>query len=329
MSARRPRSGAAPTGGAQARGSCGRRGAPARAGGDRGVHARARAGARVRAGRARRGGPGDVSEGSGRRRARGRRERAHGATCASWRRSRSTRRRAQDFDDAISAQRLGPGGGMPEGDGPDSGDAVRGTRPGACACGCTSPTYRRTCPRARPSTGRRAARGTSVYVPGAVEPMLPQALSSDACSLVPGAERAAVTVEMDLRGAEVVRTAFYRSLIRSDARLEYERVDRIFAGHERAEDPWAQPLAAAREVSAAAGQGARTGGRAGARLRGAGDRVRRGRAGQRDTHARADRVAPADRAPDDRRQRSRRAAAGRSAGCRACTASTSAPSPRG
>ena len=42
-------------------------------------------------------------------------------------------------------------------------------------------------------------RATSVYVPGAVEPMLPQALSNDACSLVPGAERPAVTVEMELR----------------------------------------------------------------------------------------------------------------------------------
>src|SRR5204862_5617446 len=33
-------------------------------------------------------------------------------------------------------------------------------------------------------------RGTSVYVPGAVEPMLPQALSNDACSLRPHVERA-------------------------------------------------------------------------------------------------------------------------------------------
>ena len=37
-------------------------------------------------------------------------------------------------------------------------------------------------------------RATSVYVPGTVEPMLPHALSSDACSLMPGAERLAVTV---------------------------------------------------------------------------------------------------------------------------------------
>jgi ribonuclease R len=94
-------------------------------------------------------------------------------------------------------------------------------------------------------------RGTSVYVPGAVEPMLPEALSNDACSLVPGKERAAVTVELELHGARVAKAAFYRSLIRSDERLSYERVDEIFAGHERARAPWAEPLRAAREVAAA------------------------------------------------------------------------------
>jgi ribonuclease R len=92
-------------------------------------------------------------------------------------------------------------------------------------------------------------RATSVYVPGAVEPMLPHALSSDACSLRPGLERAAVTVELELEGAAVVRAAFYRSLIRSDERLDYERVDRIFAGQEQALDPWAGPLATARAVA--------------------------------------------------------------------------------
>ena len=94
-------------------------------------------------------------------------------------------------------------------------------------------------------------RSTSVYVPGAVEPMLPEALSNDACSLRPGVDRLAVTVELELRGAQTVKTAFYRSLIRSDERLDYDRVDRIFAGEEGAEDPWAQPLAAARAAAAA------------------------------------------------------------------------------
>jgi len=92
-------------------------------------------------------------------------------------------------------------------------------------------------------------RSTSVYVPGAVEPMLPPALSNDACSLMPGVDRRAVTAELELRGADVVRAAFYRSLIRSDARLDYEQVDRIFAGDEPAQDPWAGSLVAARAVA--------------------------------------------------------------------------------
>lgn len=94
-------------------------------------------------------------------------------------------------------------------------------------------------------------RATSVYVPGAVEPMLPEALSNDACSLRPGVDRLAVTVEMELHGAERAKASFYRSVIRSDERLDYDRVDRIFAGAEAAEEPWAGPLAAARAAAAA------------------------------------------------------------------------------
>jgi ribonuclease R len=92
-------------------------------------------------------------------------------------------------------------------------------------------------------------RGCSVYVPGTVEPMLPTALSNRACSLAPGQDRLAVTVEFTVSGGQVGRAAFYRSLIRSDVRLEYGQVDRVFAGAERALDPWAAPLAAARAAA--------------------------------------------------------------------------------
>jgi ribonuclease R len=92
-------------------------------------------------------------------------------------------------------------------------------------------------------------RGTSVYVPGTVEPMLPAALSNEKCSLVPGADRMAVTVEIDFDGARVLRAAFMRSIICSDERLDYERVDRIFADREVAGEPWAAPLALARGVA--------------------------------------------------------------------------------
>jgi ribonuclease R len=96
-------------------------------------------------------------------------------------------------------------------------------------------------------------RSTSVYVPGMVEPMLPRALSNEACSLVPGAPRATVTVEMVVGERGVRQSAMYRSLIQSDERLDYERVDRIFAGSEAAGEPWGEPLAAARAASAALG----------------------------------------------------------------------------
>ena len=102
-----------------------------------------------------------------------------------------------------------------------------------------------------PLEGEAYRRGTSVYVPGAVEPMLPEALSNQACSLRPGEERLAVTVEMEIHGAEARTVAFHRSRVRSDARLSYGEVDEIFAGRARAEEPWAEPLAAARQVSAA------------------------------------------------------------------------------
>ena len=94
-------------------------------------------------------------------------------------------------------------------------------------------------------------RATSVYVPGAVEPMLPGALSNNACSLVPGQDRLAVTVEMVIEGDRVRHPRFYRSVIRSDERLDYGRVDRIFDGVERAADGWGAGLAAARAVAGA------------------------------------------------------------------------------
>ncbi|MGH3100463.1 MAG: RNB domain-containing ribonuclease, partial [Thermoleophilia bacterium] len=94
-------------------------------------------------------------------------------------------------------------------------------------------------------------RGTSVYVPRAVEPMLPEVLSNQACSLRPGEDKLAVTVEMELDGADVTSVSFHRSLVRSDRRLTYAEVDDLFAGRARAEEPWGEPLAIAREVAAA------------------------------------------------------------------------------
>jgi ribonuclease R len=137
---------------------------------------------------------------------------------------------ARDFDDAISAEPIAAG-------------AVRVWVHIADVAAHV--------PEGSPLDREARRRSTSVYAPGAVEPMLPHALSSDACSLMPRVERPAVTVEMELHGPVLARASFYRSLIRSDARLDYEQVDRIFAGAESAADPWAAPLRAARDAAAA------------------------------------------------------------------------------
>jgi ribonuclease R len=136
---------------------------------------------------------------------------------------------ARDFDDAISARRE---------DGHvrvwvHIADVTAYVRPGG------------------PLEGETFRRGTSVYVPGAVEPMLPEVLSNRACSLRPGEDRLAVTVEMEVHGTDVRNVSFHRSRVRSDKRLTYGEVDDIFAGRARAGEPWAAPLEAAREVARA------------------------------------------------------------------------------
>ncbi|MET0558610.1 MAG: RNB domain-containing ribonuclease [Solirubrobacterales bacterium] len=137
---------------------------------------------------------------------------------------------ARDFDDAVSAQREGDGARVWI----HIADVAAHVRPGS------------------PLDVEARRRANSTYVPGAVEPMLPHALSSDACSLAPGVERLAVTTEIELGpAAEVRRTRFYRSLIRSDARLDYDQLDAIFAGRVSAAEEVTEPLMAAREVAAA------------------------------------------------------------------------------
>jgi ribonuclease R len=76
---------------------------------------------------------------------------------------------------------------------------------------------------------RRAA--TSVYLPGWTRPMLPPRLSDDLLSLVPGADRDALTVEMRIAAdGEITAADVYASRIRSDVRLSYETAADILAG---------------------------------------------------------------------------------------------------
>ncbi|MDH4233160.1 MAG: ribonuclease R, partial [Nitrospirota bacterium] len=80
------------------------------------------------------------------------------------------------------------------------------------------------------------SRGTSVYFPDRVIPMLPKELSEDLCSLRPKTDRLAFTVEMDFdRYGRRVDAKFYPSTIRSDERMTYTSVKKILVDHDPAE----------------------------------------------------------------------------------------------
>jgi ribonuclease R len=74
-------------------------------------------------------------------------------------------------------------------------------------------------------------RGTSVYFPDRVVPMLPHALSSNICSLVDGQDRLTQTVILELDGRGAVKKAeFHDGVIRSAARMSYQEVQKIVDG---------------------------------------------------------------------------------------------------
>ncbi|CEG55599.1 ribonuclease R [Legionella fallonii] len=70
-----------------------------------------------------------------------------------------------------------------------------------------------------------ARRGNSVYFPGKVVPMLPEALSNGVCSLNPQVDRLCMVAEMSISAdGKISRSRFYRAVIHSHARLTYTQV---------------------------------------------------------------------------------------------------------
>ncbi|HET7843912.1 MAG TPA: ribonuclease R, partial [Xanthomonadales bacterium] len=68
-------------------------------------------------------------------------------------------------------------------------------------------------------------RGTSVYFPDFVVPMLPETLSNGICSLNPKVDRMCMVCDMQVgRDGEVTRAKFYEAVMRSHARLTYTQV---------------------------------------------------------------------------------------------------------
>ncbi|MGH8256216.1 MAG: ribonuclease R family protein, partial [Steroidobacteraceae bacterium] len=108
---------------------------------------------------------------------------------------------AKDFDDAVYAQRLDDGGFRLI---VAIADVSHYVRPGS-------------------ALDREArARGTSVYFPTRVLPMLPTALSNHLCSLEPQVDRLCMAADMRLSRRAVLEDArFYPAVMRSAARLTY------------------------------------------------------------------------------------------------------------
>ncbi|NWO55878.1 ribonuclease R [Chromohalobacter israelensis] len=71
-------------------------------------------------------------------------------------------------------------------------------------------------------------RGTSVYFPGQVVPMLPELLSNGLCSLNPEVDRLALVCEMNISpNGAISRYRFYEAVFQSHARLTYNKVAAI------------------------------------------------------------------------------------------------------
>lgn len=74
-------------------------------------------------------------------------------------------------------------------------------------------------------------RGTSVYLPNFVEPMLPETLSNKLCSLMPKVPRLALVAEMHLNSKGAPQSAkFYEAVICSQARLTYGDAQEMIEG---------------------------------------------------------------------------------------------------
>ena len=86
-------------------------------------------------------------------------------------------------------------------------------------------------------------RGTSVYFPNRVLPMLPEALSNGLCSLVPHEDRLCLGCELRVNDAgHITRSRFFEGVMRSAARLTYREVGEFLARPEGRHEPRLEAL---------------------------------------------------------------------------------------
>ncbi len=119
---------------------------------------------------------------------------------------------ARDFDDAVWAE-------------PDADPADPGANPGGWHIVVAIADVSAYVVPGSALDREAARRGNSVYFPDRVVPMLPEALSNDLCSLVPGADRPCLAAHLwiDDSGRKR-RHRFERAIMRSAARLTYDSV---------------------------------------------------------------------------------------------------------
>lgn len=139
---------------------------------------------------------------------------------------------AKDFDDAVSLEPL-PNGHLLLG--VHIADVSHYVTPGS------------------PLDGEAYRRGTSVYYPGHVVPMLPFALSHGVCSLNPDVDRLAFSALLEIdRDGRRHRATFSKSVIRSKARMTYKNVNRILAGDKALREQYAFLAETAAQMNALA-----------------------------------------------------------------------------
>jgi len=120
---------------------------------------------------------------------------------------------ARDFDDAVFVERLAPG------------------RKGGFRLVVAIADVAHYVRKGRPLDDEARRRGTSVYFPSLVLPMLPERLSNGICSLNPEVERLCLVADMriDDRG-EPAGAEIYPAVMRSRARCTYDEVAASLAG---------------------------------------------------------------------------------------------------
>ncbi len=76
-------------------------------------------------------------------------------------------------------------------------------------------------------------RGTSVYFPGKVIPMLPEILSNELCSLKPNVDRLCMAADLLINPqGKIIKSQYYNAVMHSKARLTYNLVDELLKGND-------------------------------------------------------------------------------------------------